>query len=126
MNVQLVSPVRQLLSVSTQHETAGLPGFPAHDWFAPARTAVVSPAAGVVSKLSGHSVAEGLIDGPHGPYGLSVYVQSADGSIWYLTHLAQRLVALGERVQRGELLGTVALWPHNVTPPHVHLGVHSP
>jgi len=122
---QLVSPVAQLLSVGPQHPTAGLDGYPAHDWFAPARSVVLAPANGRIVKLSGHDPAAGLVDGPHGPFGWSLYLRDDTGTTWYLTHLGTRSTRLNVLVHRGQSVGTVALWPRNVTPPHVHMGVAS-
>lgn len=122
---QLVSPVLELLTVGPPHPTAGLDGYPAHYWFAPATSRVVSPTAGKVTRLSGHPISAGMIAGPHGPYGLSVYITAVDGTVYYLTHLAARLVRVGDSVKQGSPVGTVAMWPWNVTPPHVHMGVRS-
>lgn len=120
--VQLVSPVLELSSVSTQHPTAGLAGYPAHDWFAPAGSVVVSPADGIVSKLSGHDPADGPLSS-HGAFGWSVYVSTVAGVDYYLTHLATRFVTLHARVVRGQRLGTVAPWHLHGLPDHVHMGV---
>jgi murein DD-endopeptidase MepM/ murein hydrolase activator NlpD len=121
--IQLTSPVLALTSVGPQHPTSGLVGYPAHDWYAPSGTDVLSPAAGIVTKLSGHDPALGPL-AAHGPFGWSVYVQTADGISYYLTHLAQRVVPLHARVQRGQRLGSVAPWHLHGLPDHVHMGVH--
>jgi murein DD-endopeptidase MepM/ murein hydrolase activator NlpD len=116
--------VLELASVSTRHETAGLAHFPAHDWYAPAGSAVVSPADGIVSKLSGHDPALGPL-APHGPFGWSIYVTTAAGVVYYLTHLATRNVVLHSRVARGQRIGSVAPWHLHGLPDHVHMGVSS-
>lgn len=109
------------------HQTAGLPGYPAIDCFAPAGTPVGSPVAGVVHRLSGHKptpTAE-----PGGPYGWSVYIRTKAGVDYYLTHLGTRAVAFGTMVKRGDIIGTVANYAratNGVTPSHVHEGRHTP
>jgi murein DD-endopeptidase MepM/ murein hydrolase activator NlpD len=123
--IQLVAPVARLTSVGTLHPTAGLPNYPAHDWFAAAGGLVLSPAAGRVTKLSGHPPMQGPVSGPHGPFAWSVYIEG-DGASWYLTHLGSRIVALGDLVRRGQPIGTVADFLRYGTPSHVHMGVHSP
>lgn len=104
------------------HLTAGLPGYPAVDCFAPAGASVGAAAAGTVVKLSGHDPREGGV--PGGAYGWSLYVESSDGER-YMTHFATRTVRLGDRVARGDLIGTVcdARVAHMATGlSHVHLG----
>lgn len=122
MKLQLTSPVLELSSVGTLHETAGLPGFPAHDWYAPAGSMVVSPIDGIVDKLSGHDPAQGPL-AAHGAFGWSVYVRSPGGVRYYLTHLGTRSVTFNARVSRGQRLGTVAPWHLHGLPDHVHMGV---
>jgi murein DD-endopeptidase MepM/ murein hydrolase activator NlpD len=124
VTVQLTSPVLELLSVSPRHETAGLAGYPAHDWFAPAGSLVVAPADGVVEKLSGHDPAQGPLSA-HGAFGWSLYIRTAAGVGYYLTHLATRSVTLHSRVARGQRVGTVAPWHLHGLPDHVHMGVQS-
>jgi len=125
VSLQLVSPVAALTTVGPLHPTAGLDGYPAHDWFAPAGSAVIAPTSGRVIKLSGHDPAAGMIDGPHGPFGWSVYLRDGRGWTWYLTHMGRRVAQLDQLVHQGEALGTVALWPRGGAPPHIHMGVHT-
>lgn len=121
--VQLTSPVLELASVGSQHETSGLDGYPAHDWFAPAGSPVVSPADGIVTKLSGHNPSSGPT-AQHGPFGWSLYIRdTSTGVTYYLTHLLTRTSRLHDRVTRGQLLGTVAPWHLYGLPDHVHMGV---
>lgn len=122
LHIQLTSPVYELSSVGPEHVTAGLDGYPAHDWYAPSGSPVISPADGVITKLSGHDPKLGPL-APHGPFGWSVYVRSLSAT-YYLTHLATRGVAQGSRVRRGQVLGTVAPWHLHGLPDHVHMGVH--
>jgi murein DD-endopeptidase MepM/ murein hydrolase activator NlpD len=122
VSIQLTSPVLELTSVGPRHPTSGLPGFLAHDWFAPAGSSVLSPADGTVDKLSGHDPADGPL-ATHGPFGWSLYVRTVSGQRYYLTHLATRSVTLGQRVHRGQRIGTVAPWHLYGLPDHVHMGV---
>jgi murein DD-endopeptidase MepM/ murein hydrolase activator NlpD len=86
------------------HQTAGLPGFPAVDLFARPNTPVLAPENGRIDKLSGRDPAKG--GSPGGPYGFSIYLDARSGR-YFMTHFASRRVALGERVTRGQLIGTV-------------------
>lgn len=107
------------------HETLGLPGYPAHDYMAPAGSPAVSPVTGVVHKLSGHDPKDGPVAGPHGPLGWSVYIRdSANGDDYFLTHLGSRNVHTGQHVRQGEKIGTVANYAKYGTPNHIHQGVH--
>ena len=118
------APVVDLTSIGGEHPTEGLAGYPAHDFFAPSGSPVVAPATGRVIKLSGHDPSEGPVEGPHGPLGWSVYIQAADGHIYYLTHLGSRSVHLGQTLKAGQRIGTVADYAKYGTPSHVHMGVH--
>lgn len=111
-------------SVGGEHETAGLAGYPAKDFFAPAGTHAVAPVSGRVVKLSGHDPAEGPTNGPHGPLGYSVYIQGEDGRTYFLTHLGSRNVKVGQRLKQGQIIGTVADYDKYGTPSHIHQGVH--
>jgi murein DD-endopeptidase MepM/ murein hydrolase activator NlpD len=124
--MQLCSPVAALETVGPEHETSGLPGYPAHDWFAPAGTAAISPAAGTVRRLSGHDPALGPTEGPHGPFGWSVYIENRNGVSFYVTHLGSRLVRVGSVLKLGDQIGTVGNYAKWGTPSHVHMGVHDP
>lgn len=118
------SPVPGTHALPPDHETAGLPGFPGRDYFAPAGSPCVSPVAGVVTRFSGHDPATGPVDGPHGPFGWSVYIVG-NGRTYYLTHMGTRTIALGAKVLQGQVIGTVgnyAKWTG--TPNHIHQGVH--
>lgn len=117
-------PVIDGTSIGGEHPTAGLDGYPARDYFAPAGTGVVAPVTGKVIKLSGHPPAEGPIEGPHGPLGWSVYIQGQDGRIYYMTHMGSRTVKLGQTVKAGTPIGTVANYDKYGTPSHIHMGVH--
>lgn len=103
---------------SATHETAGLPGYPAIDVFAPPGTIVLSPADGTVSRLSG-----GLdtYTGPGGPYGYSIYLTSRYGE-YYMTHFGSIAVSQGQKVRYGERIGLVGDYPH-ADSDHIHEGL---
>jgi hypothetical protein len=86
------------------HETAGLPGYPAVDVFARPDTPVLAPEDGVVDRLRGRDPRAGGT--PGGAYGWSIYLNAPSGH-YFMTHFATRRVALGQRVRRGEVIGTV-------------------
>jgi murein DD-endopeptidase MepM/ murein hydrolase activator NlpD len=113
-------------SIGGEHPTEGLDGFPAHDYFANAGSPAVAPVSGTIVKLSGHNPADGPTEGPHGPFGYSVYVQGDNGRTYYLTHLGSRDVKVGETVKAGQPLGTVGNYAKYGTPSHIHMGVSAP
>jgi murein DD-endopeptidase MepM/ murein hydrolase activator NlpD len=110
-------------SVGGLHQTDGLAGYPAHDFFAPAGSHAVAPVTGTVIKLSGHDPKNGPTNGPHGPLGWSVYVKGDDGRTYFLTHMGSRNVKVGQTVQQGQIIGTVANYDKYGTPSHIHMGV---
>lgn len=110
-------------SVGGEHETMGLPGYPARDYFAKAGSTAVAPVSGKVIKLSGHDPRNGPTQGPHGPLGWSVYIQGTDGKTYFLTHMGSRTVRVGEKVTAGAKIGTVANYDKYGTPSHIHMGV---
>lgn len=120
------SPVAksQLIEVQGAHDTAGLSGFPAHDYMAKAGSAVLAPVGGKIVKLSGHDPRSGPTNGVHGPYGWSLYLQGTDGRIYYMTHLGSRDVKDGQTVKPGQVLGTVGDYARWGGADHVHMGVH--
>jgi|SRR5215472_12015353 len=117
-----------LTSVGSLHPTEGLPGFPAHDFFAPAGSPAVAPVTGTIVKLSGNNPADGPTEGPHGPFGWSVYVQGDNGRTYYMTHMGSyaKGVAVGQTVKAGQPLGTVGDYAKYGTPSHIHMGVSAP
>jgi murein DD-endopeptidase MepM/ murein hydrolase activator NlpD len=116
-------PVASLTSVGAVHQTAGLDGYPARDYFAPSGSPAVAPVSGTIVKLSGHDPRLGPIDGPHGPLGWSVYIRGDDGHTYFLTHLGSRGVTVGSTVRAGQVIGTVADYAKFGTPSHIHQGV---
>lgn len=116
-------PVAGGTSVSGVHETMGLPGYPARDYFAKAGSVTVAPVSGRVIRLSGHDPKNGPTNGPHGPLGWSVYIQGSDGRTYFLTHMGSRTVKVGQTLKAGEPIGTVANYDKYGTPSHIHMGV---
>lgn len=117
-------PTNYLSSVGGEHPTEGLPGYPARDYFAKAGSPVVAPVGGTVVRLSGHDPKQGPTEGPHGPFGWSVYIKGSDGRTYYLTHLGSRSVKAGDKVAAGAQIGTVGNYAKYGTPSHVHQGVN--
>lgn len=112
-------------SVGGEHPTEGLAGYPAHDYFAKAGSPTVAPVSGTVIRLSGHDPSQGPIEGPHGPFGWSVYIQGDNGATYYLTHMGSRDVKPGEQVKAGQVIGSVGDYAEYGTPSHIHMGVKS-
>lgn len=118
------SPIAGIARHAATHQTEGLAGFPAYDYMASAGTAVVAPVSGKIVRFSGHDPAIGPTEGPHGPFGWSIYLQGNDGHIYYLTHLGSRTITVGSRVTQGQKIGSVGNYAKYGTPSHVHMGVH--
>ncbi len=87
----------------------------AADIFAAAGTAVVSPVGGVVMTKNVRSSGVGS----------TVTVKDDFGRLWYFAHMHHSpapVVAVGERVSKGERIGTVGTSTHALgTPAHLHL-----
>jgi len=116
-------PANMLTSIGAAHPTAGLPGFPAKDYMAPAGAPAVAPVAGTVIRFSGHDPASGPTSGVHGPFGWSLYIRGADGHTYYLTHMGSRSVKVGQRVKAGQQIGTVGDYAKWGGADHIHMGV---
>jgi murein DD-endopeptidase MepM/ murein hydrolase activator NlpD len=112
-------------SFKPTHPTGGLPGYPAVDVFGNPEGGdpVGSPAAGVIRRQSGKSPTQG--GKPGGPYGWSLYLACANGDDFYLTHFGAVMVKVGDRVKRGQLLGTVCNSRVSGKPrtSHIHCGL---
>lgn len=116
-------PTTATTSVGGYHETAGLSGYPAKDYFAPAGSPCVSPVTGKVTKLSGS--APGAHCTPGGACGYSVYI-SGGGKSYFLTHIENVSVNVGDSVKQGEKIATLIASPPGTgwSVPHVHMGVN--
>lgn len=117
-------PVTHETSVGGTHETAGLPGYPAKDYFAPAGSAAVAPVSGKIVRFSGHDPAAGPTNGVHGPFGWSLYLQGDNGKMYFLTHMGSRSVKVGQTVKAGQKVGTVGNYSKYGGVDHIHMGVH--
>lgn len=97
------------------HETSGLAGYPATDWFKPAGTLVGAPVSGKITRISGGEGTRGS-----GIYGWNLYITGDDGSQYFLTHFGS-LAGLreGMRIKRGTPLGRVARYGNAS---HIHVG----
>ena len=116
-------PLQLPASFTPTHPTSGLPGYPAIDCFAHAGAVVLAPCAGTIRRLSGHPPTP--VATPGGPYGWSIYLRATTGADYFLTHFGSRVVKVGDKVKRGDRLGTVANYSkatHGVTPSHIHEG----
>lgn len=109
---------------SDLHETAGLPGNWALDFMAPGGTRVLAVEAGEITRLSGHNPDEGVIDGDI--FGWNVYLTTPAGRMYFYTHLGNRDVRVGEKVNAGTIIGHVGHWPGDEPRSHTHLGVTHP
>jgi murein DD-endopeptidase MepM/ murein hydrolase activator NlpD len=117
-------PSKYLSSIGVEHPTAGLEGYPAHDYMADAGSPVVAPVGGTIVRFSGHDPAGGPVNGVHGPFGWSEYLQGDDGHLYYLTHLGSRSVTVGDKVKAGQVIGTVGDYSRWGGASHVHEGIH--
>lgn len=117
----LGSPIPGQQPRSMSHQTSGLPGYPAFDYMAPAGTKVSAPVGGKVVRLSGKDPRLG--GAPGGPLGYSVYLQGDNGKRYFMTHIDQLRVRVGQRVRQGEQIAIVADGPSSWSSPHVHQGV---
>lgn len=106
------------------HPTLGLSGNWALDFMAPGGTPVFAPQDATVTRLSGHDPATGVHSGSI--FGWSIYLRTVGRVEYYATHLDRRVVPIGRKVKRGDLLGYVGHWPHDPGRSHTHLGVTHP
>lgn len=106
------------------HETAGIPGNWALDFMAPGGTPFLAPQDSIVTRFSGHDPAQGVIGGDI--FGWSMYLRTSGRVLYFATHLGHRAVSVGQKVRKGDLLGTVGDWPHDPGRSHTHLGVSFP
>ena len=118
------SPVANGTGKGGLHETAGLPGYPAYDWFAPAGSPCVAPVSGRIRRFSGHDPELGPIEGAGGPLGWTIYLAGDDGNDYFITHMGSRTVVVGQHVKQGQKIGTVANYHSYGRADHIHMGVH--
>jgi TP901 family phage tail tape measure protein len=98
------------------HQTAGLSGYPAVDYFGKPGTPVRAPEDGRVVMHSGKGGTSGQV------YGWSLYyVGDQTGNTYFITHLAAKRAKLG-RYKKGAVLGFVSAWDGGA--PHVHVGIN--
>ncbi len=99
------------------HDTAGLPGFPAIDVFAPPGTLVMPPEGGrIVYK---HLLAW---DPVRKVGGWTLYLQGRSGNTYFLTHFGN--CRREGRIYRWQSIGRVGYVPHKAWLPHIHEGKH--
>ena len=119
------APVPNQRIHAATHQTLGLDGYPAYDYMDKAGTRVLSPVDGKVTRLSGHDPKNGPTNGPHGPFGYSVYIEGG-GRKFFLTHLGSRNVKVGDSVRKGQKIGTIGDYAKWGGADHVHMGINGP
>lgn len=124
IDVTITSPLRYGFPVDTERENAvqslfgvdrdgGARRHEGIDIFAPRGTPVIAAEAGYVSRVG---------DTPRG--GKNVWVRGDQRSFYY-AHLDSIAVSPGDRVMRGEVLGTVGNTGNAITTsPHLHFGIY--
>jgi hypothetical protein len=102
----------------TNHQTDGLPGYPAIDLFHDPGTPFLAPERGRIVRISGHP-------GTHSGnvYGESIYFKGVSGRTYFVTHL-QNVSPIGS-YQAGAKLGEVTLWSTNPRSSHAHVGINT-
>ncbi len=96
------------------HDTAGLSGYPAVDYFGSPGTPVLAPEDGRVYRHSGRGGTSGQI------YGVSLYFAgSGTGNDYFITHLA-KVAPIGS-YKKGAVIGTIGAWTGGA--PHAHVGI---
>lgn len=106
------------------HDTKGLADYPAIDFFGVPGTPVIAVMSGTIDRFSGHNPSLGAIDGPGGPLGWSIYLTADNGTSFYYTHLDKRTCVVGQHVQAGQKIATIADYDKYGRQSHVHLGAH--
>ncbi len=106
------------------HETGGIPKNWALDFMAPGGTEVFAPEKCMVTRLSGHNPAEGVVNGD--VFGWSIYLTTPGGVVYFGTHFGDRHVTVGQHLQAGHLIANVGHWPRDPGRSHTHLGVTHP
>lgn len=95
----------------------------AHDWFAPANTAVASPVNGTIFRVKPDPNPGKRASGQ--VFGGSVYIRGDDGKVWVFRHVAvpERSVGVGQRVRAGQKIGGVKDWGGGS---HAHIELYRP
>lgn len=109
---------------SDLHQTSGLAHNWALDFMAHSGTPVCAPEKCTVFKLSGHDPKLGVVSGS--VFGWSVYLHTPGGIIYFITHLGDRRVSIGQPLGAGDVIGHVGHWPHDEPRSHTHCGVTHP
>jgi hypothetical protein len=124
MDIAITSPLRYGFPVDTERENAvqsffggdrdgGARRHEGIDIFAPRGTPVIAAEAGQVTRVG---------DTPRG--GKNVWVRGDNRSFYY-AHLDSIAVSPGDRVRRGDVLGTVGNTGNAITTnPHLHFGIY--
>ena len=108
------------------HETGGIPGNWGFDFMAPGGWPVLASCDATVTRFSGHDPASGAHTPSGDVFGWSLYLKDGQGRTYYLTHLGSRTCEVGDRVTRGQQIGTVGHWPRDPGRSHTHEGVTAP
>ena len=101
----------------TDHDTAGLPNFPAKDLFGKPGESVSAPVGGKMVYVHQIQWDKGKRVG-----GTTAYLQGDNGKTYFLTHMTGD-VPTG-RVEAGQSIGQIAAVPGDWWQPHLHIGVH--
>ena len=109
---------------SDLHETGGLPDNWALDFMAPGGTPVLASQAATVRRLSGHDPALGEL--PGAVFAWTIYLETVGGVEYFITHLGDRTVHVGQPVRLGQVIGHVGHWPHDPARSHTHEGITHP
>lgn len=107
------------------HETAGITGNWAIDFMAPGGTPILAVENARITRLSGRDPNLGAQQ-TIGIFGWSIHYETPAGYRYFSTHYGTRSCVEGQRVDCGEVIGTVGSWPGDPGRSHLHLGVTSP
>jgi hypothetical protein len=110
------------------HDTDGKEewGVTAIDFMAPAGTYLLAVEDMKVTRHSGHDPAQGPPEGPHGPFGWSIYATGlTSGTQYYMTHLGTRFIKPGQEIAVGGAIATIGNYSKYGGVSHVHLAIVS-
>lgn len=108
------------MNQTSTHQTLGLDGFPAVDYFNKPGTKVGAPENGRLTRLSGHDPSLPPSQGQGGPWGLSFYYVGESGHLYFGTHL-QETSKVGV-YRKGDILGVIGDYPGS-SADHIHWGI---